>query len=97
MTRLGVGPQVVHCDQSLDFRCACLFFRAGAAGRFRGELSVLGGLGQDPFLTVHMKDQLARRAHVWLWAKIKLLVCKGVNRSHSDPVHHVEVFTKHRK
>src|SRR5262252_6508987 len=92
MTSLGVGPQVVYCGQSLEFCRASLLFRARAAGRLRGELSLLSGLGQNLFLTVHMKDQLARRAHVWLWAKIEVSVGEGINRSHSDPVHHVEVF-----
>src|SRR5258707_12254815 len=44
-----------------------------------------------------MKDQLARRAHLRLWAEIKVSVCESADRSESDAVHHIEVFAQCRK
>jgi hypothetical protein len=72
MTRLGVNLQIVHRDQSLEFHCACLFFRAGAVCRLRSESSPLGGVRQDLFLTVYVNDQLARRPHTRLGAEIEV-------------------------
>src|SRR5205807_2146754 len=70
MTGLGVSRQVVHRDESFDF--GPLIFRAGAAGGLRSELSLPGRLCQDLFLTVHMKNELARRAHHRLGAEIEV-------------------------
>src|SRR5215467_6681436 len=97
MTRLGISLQIFYRDQGLELCCACLFLRVRTAGRFSIELSVLGSLCQALFLTVHMKDQLARGAHLGLGAEIELSVCERVNRSDSDAVHHVEVFAQRRK
>src|SRR5262249_35501983 len=97
MTHLSIAPQIVYRDQGLEFRCACLFLRARTAGCLSSELSELSSLCQDLFLTVHMKDQLAGRAHLRLGAEIELSVCEGVNRSDSDAVHHVEVLAQRRK
>src|SRR5215472_14056714 len=97
MTPLGISLQIFYCDQGLELCCACLFLRVRTAGRLSSELSVLSSLCQDLFLTVHMKDQLAGRAHLRLGAEIELSVCEGVNRSDGDAVHHVEVLAQRRK
>src|SRR2546422_1398950 len=97
MTRLGVSSQVVDRGQSPDFRRTALIFRAGPAGCLRSELSLTGSRCQDLFLTVHMKNKLARRAHDRLRAEIEVSFAEGVDRSESDAVNHVEVLTLHRE
>jgi len=59
VTGLGICSHIVHRDQSLNVRCGCLFFRIGAAGGLRRELSLSGGLRENLLLTVYMKKQLA--------------------------------------
>src|SRR5438309_641694 len=95
MTRLGVCSEIVSCDQGLKFRWR--FFRVGATGCLRRELSLPGGLRHSLFLTIHMKNQFARRAHARLWAKVEVSAGECANRFHSDAVHHVEILTQGRE
>src|SRR5215469_18059604 len=93
MTRLGVLSQLIPCKQSPEFRRIGLVLRIRAIGRLRGEFSLPSCLCQHLFLTVHMKDEIARRAHARLWTKIEISVAKSFDRPEGDGVHHVEVVT----